>query len=115
MSKLIIKTIRIVLAFVVTFSVATLPTVANTNHRITPTEISASHEMPDCDVPMPHRHKAIDDYGCLGTCAVKCFSFSPISFLILPNSLILGANYFSFVTGMVRLETASPPFHPPQI
>jgi hypothetical protein len=115
MPKLMKKITRIVLAVVVAFSVATLPVAASTSHHMKPTEISASGAMTDCGHALPPRHKTTIDYGCLGTCAIKCFSFSPISFFTFPNSLILGANYFYFVTGMVLSETASPPFHPPRI
>lgn len=105
--------IRRVLAAVIILSVATLP--ASASFAATQNAKSAISDHIDChDKSQPPCHESSDGCVAMGSCALKCFSFSGFDpcYDCRPDwTSRVGVPFFM---DFVPLFSAAPPFHPPR-
>jgi hypothetical protein len=122
----VMKVGRTILALLIALSVAALPAAGGSAVAAKSTKMSDTAAMDGSDAAAmddmdccPHEpnpcDKAMDKSACMGTCALKCFTFggSAVSIIIFPShqarlSPALDTNPFNSQTG-------SPPFRPPRV
>jgi len=111
---------RIIIAILISLSVATLPATAGFAANVpTASKVSAPVAMPDCDhhhkVPNGQTQKIIDNCASMAACALTCFNFTgtalPGFIYLPPNSTALKAVQIS---AHVSSRMGSPPFRPPR-
>jgi hypothetical protein len=108
---------RTIVTLLIALSVAILPAAASAGVSVKSPEaagISMTEDMPDC---CPHKanpcEKATDDCAAMATCALKCFSFSGTSAVIVFPSAFAKMTA-SFAANPFSSQAGSPPFRPPR-
>jgi hypothetical protein len=107
--------VRIILAFLISLSVATLPVAAGTSFNLKPPDVSASQPMDDgCPHAGDPGNKAAGD--CASMCALKCFNFYGPA-LSDPALLPIGTgSIVSLLASQTpRSQSAGTPFRPPRV
>jgi hypothetical protein len=114
----ILLMIRALLVALIALSVAMLPAAGGGALKAKSTEMtemSASEPMDCCPPAANPCDKAMDDCGCMATCALKCFSFAATSFSNIEFPMILASLSQSFASNPFHPQAASPPFRPPRV
>lgn len=108
---------RTILALLVALSVAMLPAAAGAGVSVkspAQADMSAMEDMHDCCPKANPCDKAMDDCGTMATCALKCFSFTTSSSIIVFPS-ICATMTAAFVGNPFSSQMGSPPFRPPRV
>lgn len=109
---------RILLAFLISLSVAVLPAAGGFGAVIKSTETTEMASMADMDCCPDKANpcdKAMDDCPSMATCALKCFTFSSTgaSPVVFPVHVALMKP--PFWTEPFDSQKGSPPFRPPRV
>jgi len=121
---------RTILALLIALSLAMLPAAAGVRLGVKSADMSttsaadtsAMEDMSDC---CPHTanpcdkantcDKVMGDCGSMATCALKCFSFAPTSFLSIVFPSSSAKMPASIAIDSFSSQTGSPPFRPPRV
>jgi len=108
---------RTIFALLLSLSVATLPMVGVVGATMSAdmADMVGMESMHDC---CPHKanpcHKAMDDCQSMATCALKCFSFAPMSFATIFFPLAPTGMRLPLASNPLYSQAAIPPFRPPR-
>jgi hypothetical protein len=108
---------RTILALMIVFSVALLPTAGAATFKLKPqemTEMSASEPM-DCCPPAADPCKGMRDCASMPACMVNCLSYAGGISSPLVYPVALAAVMLLFESADLHSHTGSPPFRPPRV
>ena len=109
---------RTILALMIVFSVALLPTAGAATFKLKPqemTEMSASEPMDCCPPAANPCDKSMGDCASMAACMVNCLSYAGGESSPLVYPVTLAALMPLFESGILHSHTSSPPFRPPRV